>query len=85
MIGAKEAMTPEQREKVIARREGELMDLERLDVALTWPAIARGLAITHREDGSIAALIGVRLVTQPAQPSQSSPGHAFDVVGAGRR
>jgi hypothetical protein len=84
VIGAKEGMTPDERQVVVARLEGELMDLERLDVALTWAAIAQGLAITHREDVSIAALIGVRLVTQPVQSSQSSPGHAFDLVGAGR-
>jgi hypothetical protein len=77
MIGTKEGVTPEQREKVIARLEGELMDLERLDVEMTW---RQGLQ--QREDVAIPALLGIRLVTEPVQPSRSSPGHAYDLVGA---
>jgi hypothetical protein len=80
MIGAKEGMTPEQREKVIARLGVELMDLERLDAEMTW---AQGLA--HREDIAIPALLGISLVTEPAQLSGSTGGHAFDVVGVGGR
>jgi hypothetical protein len=84
MIGAREGLEPDAREKVISRLGVELMDLERVDAEATWAAIARGLAISHREDVAIPALLGIRLVTEPAQPSPSWP-QVFDVIGVGGR
>jgi hypothetical protein len=84
MIGAREGLAPDAREKVISRLGVELMDLERVDAEATWAAIARGLAISHREDVAIPALLGIRLVTEPAQPSPSWP-QVFDVIGVGGR
>ena len=61
--------------------------IERSECALIWHADAAGEIIDFRGDTSAMALLGVRLVTAPAvNPSPgTSPMHAYDIIGAGRR
>jgi hypothetical protein len=79
-------LSHEARQKAEAEVMGDLLAVERDECALVWQAQAQGLPCEHRADVSPVALLGLRLVTAPrAGMPATSPGHAWDIVGGGRR
>jgi hypothetical protein len=80
------SLSHEQRRQAEAEAQGDLLDIERQEAALTWSAIEQGLLVEFRPDISPLAILGLRLVTVPrAAPPDSSAGHAgYNLIG-GRR
>jgi hypothetical protein len=83
--GDKEALSQAQREQMLATISADMLAVERSECALIWHTEAKGEVIDFRSDTPMSVL-GLKLVTAPrANPSPgTSPGHAFDVVGARR-
>jgi hypothetical protein len=59
------ALSHEQRQQAEAEVMGDLLAVERDEVALTWQAQAQNLPIEHRADINPVALLGLRLITTP--------------------
>jgi hypothetical protein len=78
-------MTHADRERAEAGVMQDLLSVERHQSDLIWRAQAEGLPISHRPDCDPKVILGIRLVTQPRQPSGSTGAHAYDVVGVGGR
>lgn len=82
----KAAMDQQQRDLAEKEISNSVLMVERAEVACIWAAEAAGEIIDFREGTSPLALLGVRLVTAPVNPSPgSSPMRAYDVVGGRRR
>lgn len=58
---------------------GDLLDIERQEAAFVWKAMAHGLPVFHRNDGSPLAILQCALVTAPRaiDAPRSSPGMSW--------
>jgi hypothetical protein len=72
------AMSIDARQKAEAVIDGDLLNIERDEAALTWRALAQGQPVAWRADINPAALLGLLLVTAPA--SNGSPGTSAGLV-----
>ena len=79
------AMTIE--EKALADIASKALAVDRELSELIWKAQADNLPIEFRSDANPLALLGRRLVTvaPTKELPPTTPGHAYDVVGPGRR
>jgi hypothetical protein len=78
------ALTDAQREKAIAQISADCMAVERAEAALVWLAQERGMGISHREDCSPLALLGLQLIATPNVPSSDDRSHLTEFVGVPR-
>ena len=77
------SLSHEERQQREAEAQGDLLDIERQEAALTWQAQAEGLPVEFRSDCAPQAILGVRLVTAPRGelPASSSQHAGYDLVG----
>jgi hypothetical protein len=75
------ALAPEEKQKQIAQRAEALFAVE-LDLATLWFDVWRDGQNVEIDPGiQPAALLAVRNVVVRAVPSETSGGHAFDILG----
>jgi hypothetical protein len=78
------ALTHEAREKAEAEVMADLLSAERTESSLVWAAQKQDLPCEHRADISPQALLAVALVVSPrAEPSGTSDGYSYNLVGRG--
>jgi hypothetical protein len=66
------ALGHDERRKREAQVWADLLEIERIESALVWAALAQGLPTEHRGDCSPQAVLQCRLITLP--PADPSPG-----------
>ena len=55
----------------------DILAVEREEAAHVWQAQEAGLPVEHRDDVSPLAVLGIRLVTLPAQPFEGNVARAW--------
>src|SRR5665647_2536849 len=69
------ALTNDQRQQKEAELLADILDCERSECALCDLALAQGINISHRDDVSAQAILGVQLIAASASASpDTSPG-----------
>lgn len=84
----KNALDEGRRAEMLATIDADSLAAERSECSLIWAAAERGEAIDFRATTTPQAVLGVQLRTVPrADPPNTSPQHAYDIVqpGGGRR
>ncbi|MFG3595539.1 hypothetical protein [Bradyrhizobium sp. RDI18] len=81
----KHALNEQQREEKEAQIMADALLIERSECALIWAAESKGEVLDFRGDTTVQAVLGLTLVQRPrANPSGTSPEHAFNIIGARR-
>jgi hypothetical protein len=78
------ALTDTARAKALATISADFLACERAESELVWIAQSRGMAVSHREDCDVRALLGLDLVIAKAPPASDSGEHTTTWVGAPR-
>ena len=82
----KAALSHTDRELRTSEAMSDLLAVERDESALVWRAMSEKLPCEHRADINPVAILQVQMVTTVKPNGQgTSPMHAYDVVGGGRR
>jgi hypothetical protein len=78
------ALTDAQRQKSLVTIDADILATARAESELVWQAQSRGMAVSHRENIDVRALLGVDCVVSKTQPPSDDGSHVTKYVGAPR-